>query len=60
MNVDRPARNLRIPWKARHLQLPHRHEKHVARRLSFLDFLPRTVKGHIVACIGEFVGTVSR
>lgn len=57
MNVDRPARGLRIPWKPRHHQLPHRHEKHVARRLPFLDFLPTSVKGHIVACVGEFVGT---
>jgi aquaporin related protein len=57
MNVDRPARGLRIPWRNRHEQLPHHHEKHVARRLSFLDFLPTSVKGHIVACVGEFVGT---
>jgi aquaporin related protein len=57
MNVDRPARGLRIPWKSRHQQLPHHNEKHVARRLHFLDFLPAKVKGHIVACVGEFVGT---
>jgi aquaporin related protein len=57
MNIDRPARTLRIPWKARHHQLPHHHERHVIRRLSFLDFLPKPVKGHIVACVGEFVGT---
>jgi aquaporin related protein len=57
MNVDRPTRNLRVPWKSRLHQQPHRHEKHVARRLPFLDFLPTAVKGHIVACVGEFVGT---
>ena len=57
MNVDRPARGIRIPWKSRHAQLPGHHEKHVARRLAFLDFLPTSVKGHIVACVGEFVGT---
>jgi aquaporin related protein len=57
MNVDRPARGLRVPWKSRASQLPHRHEKHVARRLHILNFLPVAVKGHIVACVGEFVGT---
>jgi aquaporin related protein len=57
MNVDRPARGIRIPWKSRIHQLPHRHEHHVARRLPFLDWLPIAVKGHIVACVGEFVGT---
>lgn len=57
MNVDRPARNIRVPWKNRKHQLPARHEKHVERRLSFLDFLPTKIKGHLVACVGEFVGT---
>jgi aquaporin related protein len=57
MNIDRPTRGLRIPWRNRHAQLPHHHEKHVARRLEFLDFLPNSIKGHIVACVGEFVGT---
>jgi aquaporin related protein len=57
MNVDRPARTIRIPWKSRKHQLPHKHEKHVARRLPFLSFLPTPIKGHIVACVGEFVGT---
>jgi aquaporin related protein len=57
MNVDRPTRGLRIPWRARHLQTPHHHEIHVVRPLSFLNFLPKPIKGHIVACVGEFVGT---
>ncbi|KAK2050080.1 aquaporin [Colletotrichum somersetense] len=57
MNVDRPTRGFRVPWKPRKLQQPHRHEKHVIRRLSYLDFLPVPIKGHIVACVGEFVGT---
>ncbi|KAF2032376.1 aquaporin [Setomelanomma holmii] len=57
MNVDRPARGLRVPWKSRRRQLPERHEKHVERRLWVLDFLPKAAKGHIVACVGEFVGT---
>lgn len=29
----------------------------MTRRLEFLDFLPPSIKGHTVACIGEFVGT---
>lgn len=57
MNVDRPARGLRVPWKSRRRQLPAGHEHHVERRLWFLDFLPKKAKGHIVACVGEFVGT---
>tara|TARA_R110002003_G_scaffold143_1_gene13209 strand:- start:11685 stop:12773 length:1089 start_codon:yes stop_codon:yes gene_type:complete len=57
MNVDRPARGLRVPWKTRKHQLPNRNERHVERRLWVLDFLPKTVRGHIVACVGEFVGT---
>ncbi|GJD05083.1 aquaporin [Colletotrichum higginsianum] len=57
MNVDRPTRGFRVPWKSRRLQRPHWHEKHVVRRLTYLDFLPAPLKGHIVACVGEFVGT---
>ncbi|KAH9859906.1 hypothetical protein IAQ61_011689 [Plenodomus lingam] len=57
MNVDRPTGGLRIPWKNRHAQLPHHKEHHVARRLKFLDVLPKEIKGHIVACVGELVGT---
>ncbi|KAH7070659.1 aquaporin-like protein [Paraphoma chrysanthemicola] len=57
MNVDRPTRGLRVPWKSRKHQFPSRHERHVERRLWFLDFLPKAAKGHIVACVGEFVGT---
>lgn len=29
----------------------------MVRRLTYLDFLPGPLKGHIVACVGEFVGT---
>jgi aquaporin related protein len=57
MNVDRPTRGLRIPWKDRKSQLPHHHEHHVPRHLPFSRHLGKGVKGHIVACVGEFVGT---
>lgn len=57
MNVDRPARTIRVPWKSRKEQLPTRHEKHVARRVPLLNHLPVSIKGHIVAGVGEFVGT---
>lgn len=57
MNVDRPTRGIRVPWKSRIAQLPHRHERHVERRLPFSHLLPKAVKGHIVAGVGEFVGT---
>jgi aquaporin related protein len=58
MNVDRPARGLRVPWKSRLSQLPHHHEHHVARHLPFpFTRLSKNVKGHVVACVGELVGT---
>lgn len=57
MNVDRPTRGIRVPWKSRRHQRPHHSEKLVERRLRVLDALPPAVKGHTVACIGEFVGT---
>lgn len=57
MNVDRPARGIRLPWQNRRQQLPHSSEKQVARRVPLLDLLPTKFKGHIVACAGEFVGT---
>jgi aquaporin related protein len=57
MNVDRPTRGLRVPWKSRDRQRPSRREKHVERRIPFLHVLPKAVKGHVVACVGEFVGT---
>ncbi|KAL5117166.1 Aquaporin-1 [Pleosporales sp. CAS-2024a] len=57
MNVDRPTRTIRKPWQNRRAQIPNRREKHVERRVPGLDFLPKAVKGHIVACVGEFVGT---
>jgi aquaporin related protein len=58
MNVDRPTRGLRIPWRSRLQQLPHAHEYHVARRLPKpFQLLSKSAKGHVVACVGEFVGT---
>ncbi|KAK5946916.1 Aquaporin-1 [Knufia obscura] len=57
MNVDRPARGIRVPWKSREAQLPSDKETTVSRRVPFLDFLPTSLKAHVVACAGEFVGT---
>ena len=57
MNVDRPTRKIRVPWKDRDEQLPSGAESTVARRIPFLHHLPTAVKGHVVACAGEFVGT---
>ncbi|KAJ4335269.1 Aquaporin-1 [Ascochyta clinopodiicola] len=57
MNIDRPTRGIRVPWRSRRHQRPHHSEILVTRRLAFLDVLPNSFKGHIVACIGEFVGT---
>ncbi|KAF2828004.1 aquaporin [Ophiobolus disseminans] len=57
MNVDRPTRGLRVPWQNRHGQHPSHNEGNVERRLPFLNILPKAVKGHLVAAVGEFVGT---
>lgn len=57
MNVDRPARGIRVPWKSRDQQLPSDSETHVSRRVPLLDLLPTKIKAHVVACAGEFVGT---
>lgn len=57
MNVDRPGRGIRVPWKSRDAQLPSDSETHVSRRVPLLDWLPTKIKAHVVACAGEFVGT---
>ena len=57
MNVERPARGFRVPWKNRHEQLPSDKETTVSRRVPLLNFLPTRIKAHVVACAGEFVGT---
>lgn len=57
MNVDRPARRIRLPWQHRESCLPNDDESFVSRRVSLLNFLPLPIKNHIVAMMGEFVGT---
>jgi aquaporin related protein len=57
MNVDRPGRSLRIPWKKRSENMPSDNETQVSRRIAFLGFLPLDIKNHFVAMMGEFVGT---
>ena len=57
MNVDRPGRSLRMPWKKRSENMPGDHETQVSRRIAFLGFLPLDIKNHFVAMMGEFVGT---
>jgi aquaporin related protein len=57
MNVDRPTTGFRIPWRSRKLQRPKHAHHHHHRKIPGLDVLPKNVKGHVVACVGEFVGT---
>lgn len=57
MNVDRPTKGLRVPWKKREDQLPSSKDTTVSRRIPILSSLPTAIKGHLVACAGEFVGT---
>lgn len=57
MNVDRPARKIRLPWERRECLLPNDNETVVSRRVPLLNFLPLSLKNHLVAMMGEFVGT---
>lgn len=57
MNVDRPARTLVMPWQNRKKKIPSSAETTVSRRVPLLNKLPTKLRGHIVACAGEFVGT---
>ena len=57
MNIDRPGRRFQLPWQKRQQVLPSDDETFVLRRVPFLNFLPLTVKNHLVAMMGEFVGT---
>ncbi|ETI22402.1 hypothetical protein G647_06477 [Cladophialophora carrionii CBS 160.54] len=57
MNVDRPARRIRLPWQRRESILPNEDETLVSRRVPLFNFLPLGVKNHLVAMLGEFVGT---
>ena len=57
MNVDRPARGVVWPWQNRKEKIPSDKETTVSRRVPLISSLPPTIKGHVVACSGEFVGT---
>ncbi|KIW13182.1 hypothetical protein PV08_08369 [Exophiala spinifera] len=57
MNVDRPARRVRLPWKSREAILPDDDETTVSRRVPLIGYLPLSVKNHFVAMMGEFAGT---
>jgi aquaporin rerated protein, other eukaryote len=57
MNVDRPGRQIRLPWQRRKDILPSDNETTVSRRVPLLGMLPTPIKAHIVSMMGEFVGT---
>jgi aquaporin rerated protein, other eukaryote len=57
MNVDRPARSIRLPWQNRRHKLPKDNETQVSRRVPLLGFLPLPVKNHFIAMMAEFTGT---
>ena len=57
MNVDRPARQLRLPWQKRKHLLPADDETFVSRRVPLLGRLPLPIKNYLVAMLSEFVGT---
>jgi aquaporin rerated protein, other eukaryote len=57
MNVDRPARSIRLPWQRRKEKLPSDNETTVSRRVPLVSFLPLGVKNHFIAMMAEFAGT---
>ena len=57
MNVDRPARGLRLLWQNRKAKLPVDNETFVSRRVPLVGFLPLAVKNHFIAMMAEFAGT---
>lgn len=57
MNIDRPARRIRLPWTQRKDVLTDDDETMVSRRVPLLGMLPLSLKNHFVAMMGEFAGT---
>lgn len=57
MNVDRPTRGFRKPWKSRTQQLASDDETTISRRVPLIGMLPLSVKNHFVAMMAEFAGT---
>jgi len=57
MNVDRPTRGIRLPWKSRRAQQSRDDETELSRRVPLLGRLPLAVKNHFVAMMAEFAGT---
>lgn len=57
MNVDRPTTTFRVPWRPRTIQRPKHRHGHAERKIPVFHSLPKAIKGHLVACVGEFVGT---
>ena len=57
MNIDRPARSIRLPWQNRQAKLPNDNETHVSRRVPLVSILPLAAKNHFIAMMAEFAGT---
>ena len=57
MNIDRPARGIRLPWQNRKDKLPNENETLVSRRVPLLGVLPLAAKNHFIAMMAEFTGT---
>lgn len=57
MNVDRPTRGIRLPWKSRGAQQVSDDETMVSRRVPLVSKLPLALKNHFIACMAEFAGT---
>ena len=52
MNVDKPASGIVLPFTK-----PKHNDANANRRLRGLNWMPNTIRNHIIAMAGEFVGT---
>lgn len=58
MNIDQPAENIVLPGvSAKKINLKNGDQVENHRRSLILSKLPPSVRGHVVAVLGEFVGT---
>jgi hypothetical protein len=58
MNVDRPARSIRLPWHRTGVEKDRNDtESILSRRVPLVGFMSIDVKNHFIAMMSEFVGT---
>jgi len=56
MNINKPSENIALPGRKKHYAETDA-QLHKARQIPIVNRLPSTLRNHLVAMIGEFVGT---